>query len=74
VVDCWKLRGVYLHSGAVGYDRSIRVLHAFQALIYVAVVILALRRSARSRLSARTARPLVFIYLELTTINPWERT
>ena len=28
------------------YDPSIRVLHAFQALIYVAIVILALRRNA----------------------------
>ena len=28
------------------YDRSIRVLHFFQALIYVAIVILALRKSA----------------------------
>lgn len=28
------------------YDRSIRVLHTFQALIYVAVVILTLKRSA----------------------------
>ena len=28
------------------YDHSIRVMHAFHALIYVAVVILALRRSA----------------------------
>ena len=37
---------IFILTLSAVYDRSIRVLHAFQALIYVAVVILALRRSA----------------------------
>jgi hypothetical protein len=37
---------IFILALSVVYDRSIRVLHAFQALIYVAVVLLALRRSA----------------------------
>ena len=37
---------IFILALSAVYDRSIRVLHAFQALIYVAVVTLALRRSA----------------------------
>jgi hypothetical protein len=37
---------IFILALSAVYDPSIRVLHAFQALIYVAVVILALRRSA----------------------------
>jgi hypothetical protein len=37
---------IFILALSAAYDRSIRVLHAFQAIIYVAVVILALRRSA----------------------------
>lgn len=37
---------IFILTLSAVYDRSIRVLHALQALIYVAVVILALRRSA----------------------------
>ncbi|HZE62676.1 MAG TPA: hypothetical protein VE056_02295 [Pyrinomonadaceae bacterium] len=36
---------IFILALSAVYDRSIRVLHAFQALIYVAVVILVLRRS-----------------------------
>jgi len=37
---------IFILALSAVYARSIRVLHAFQALIYVSVVILALRRSA----------------------------
>ena len=37
---------IFILALSAVYDRSIRVLHALQALIYVAVVILAWRRSA----------------------------
>ena len=37
---------IFILALAAVYDRPIRLLHAFQALIYVAVVIMARRRSA----------------------------
>jgi len=37
---------IFILALSAAFDPSIRVLHAFQALIYVAVVILALRQSA----------------------------
>ena len=37
---------VFILALSAVYDRSIRVLHFFQAIIYVAIVVLALRRSA----------------------------